>query len=265
VLTGRLHPLPESALADFHAASVLHATAACRHLRIPRPLARLPSHPHLVLYDFQPWMNLWQYLDFWRTSDPLRHAAQRTGRALAGLHRRRALLRDAPADSIETRLARMITQAECVPGPLPWRWDFAHRLARTVETIRRQNPPRSLRPLTTIHAAFGWDCIHYGVDKHFYLQRFEHCRRGDPGLDLGGFAADLLCFTLTRHNLETYRLCRDEFLASYNARAEYPLGAEELNLYITWALARRFQAASPRSLPAAWRLLEALDAVCRCA
>jgi hypothetical protein len=105
-----------------------------------------------------------------------------------------------------------------------------------------------------------WGHIHFGVDGRFYLYRFESCRRSDPGLDLGGFAADLLGFTLTNHNEEAYRNCRDTFLNQYNAEAEHPLGKDDLSFYIALALVERLGRAECRAKEDAGQLLRELEA-----
>jgi len=87
----------------------------------------------------------------------------------------------------------------------------------------------------------AWDCIRFGIDGKFYLYRFENCRRSNPGFDLGGFAADLACFTLARFDAGAYRLCRDAFLAHYNAEPEHLVGAEDLRLHTVLALCERLE------------------------
>src|SRR5205807_9132916 len=62
ILTGRLHAEKAAAEADFEAATKLYETMASARVRIPRAVARLAGEPRLVLYDFDPWMNLWEYL-----------------------------------------------------------------------------------------------------------------------------------------------------------------------------------------------------------
>src|SRR5213078_3827988 len=103
---------------------------------------------------------------------------------------------------------------------LPAGSDLVNRFRVCAQRILERSASRMKRTVAPIHGALGWDCIHYGVDGRFYLYRFERCRRSDPGLDLGGFAADLLCFTLASYNDEAYRVCRDELLKHYNAKAE---------------------------------------------
>ena len=108
-----------------------------------------------------------------------------------------------------------------------------------------------------------WDCIHYGADENFYLYRFEGCRRSDPGLDLGGFAADLLCFTLADHEGGAYRICSDAFLSHYNSEAEHPMLEDDLCLYVVLVLSERLQRAAHRTKARAGELLAAVDAALR--
>ena len=114
--------------------------------------------------------------------------------------------------------------------------------------------PQTLAP---IHGALGWDSIRYGNDGEFYLFRFESCRWSDPRLDLGGFAADLLCFTLAAYNDAAYRLCSNAFLSKYNSKAEHPVSEDDLQPYIALALCERIQ----RTEAGAGPLLAALNAV----
>jgi len=129
-----------------------------------------------------------------------------------------------------------------------------------MQRMREQAAFRRQRDLTPIHGALGWDCIHYGVNGKFYLYRFEKCQRSDPAFDLGGFAADLLCFTLASYDEEAYGLCYDAFLSQYNSKAEQPIGEDDLRFYIVLALCERLRRAKPRTKADAEHLLHALDA-----
>jgi hypothetical protein len=60
ILTGRLHEDEVTAAADFDAATRLHDRQPWKGLRIPEAVTRVRAEPKLVLYDFDPWMNLWQ-------------------------------------------------------------------------------------------------------------------------------------------------------------------------------------------------------------
>ena len=133
-----------------------------------------------------------------------------------------------------------------------------HVAAQRIESLAPFDRQRILSP---IHGALGWDCIHYGVDGRFYLYRFETCRWSDPGLDLGGFAADLLCFTLATYNEEAYRICLDAFLREYNSEAAHPMDKNDLLPYIALVLVERLRRAEASAKGDPGQLLAALDAV----
>ena len=250
ILTGRLHATEAAAEADFEAARTLHEAKALKRLRIPRPVARPATEPRLVLYDFDPWMNLWEYHAYRRSPKSLRHSAERVGRALAGLHCSRVLRRGGVPDELPAR----VTGAETYLLTLPDGIDLVNRFRVAAARIIRPRNPAS------IHGALNWDCVYYGVDGRFYLYRFETSRRSDPGLDLGGFAADLLRFTLASHDGDAYRMCCDAFLSHYNAKAESAMGVEDLRFYTTLALAERLRQANHDTSADAAQLLQALDA-----
>ena len=85
------------------------------------------------------------------------------------------------------------------------------------------------------------------------------CRQADPGLDLGGFAADLLCFTLAHHDAEVFRICHDTLLSNYNANAEHSIDEDELRFHVAFALLERLQLAEPRKKAGARQLFGALN------
>jgi len=115
--------------------------------------------------------------------------------------------------------------------------------------------------LAPIHGSFGWDCIHYGVDKRFHVDRFQTCRRADPGLDLGGYATDLLGFTLVRHEEAAYPVCLEEFLTSYNSTANSPMDQRDLGTCIALAVSERLRRASWLTKAWADHLLGVLEAL----
>src|SRR5262249_5100279 len=235
VLTGRLHATETAAGADFEGATRLREANMSSRLWIPRPGARPAGEPRLVLYDFDPWMNLWEYLTHRRSLNSLHHVTERVGEALAGLHRSQLPFRGDGKDLTEERgkamVARTTTALEALPRGSHFVNCFRDCVKRTANAAYTQ--PRISAP---IHGAFGWDCIHYGVDRRFYLYRFETCQRSDPRLDLGGFAADLLCFARSNHDESAYRSCLDAFLNQYNSDAEHRASADDLRLYISVAL-----------------------------
>ncbi len=261
ILTGRLHAKEAAAKADFAAATLLHEAKILKSVRIPRPVARPEGEPRLVLYDFDPWMNLREYLRYQRSPTALQHCASRVGRALAHLHRSQIVFPNVQTDLVEDGLQGVFASAETCFQSLPAGSDLVSRFRASVQQIRERAASGRPPTRTPIHGALGWHCIHYGVDGRFYLYRFETCRRSDPGLDLGGFAADLLCFTLADHDTGAYRLGSDAFLRSYNSRAEYPLREDELRPYIALALFERLRRLEPPASTQAGQLLAALHAV----
>ena len=260
ILTGRLHATEEAAAADIEAATRLHDAKISKRVLIPRPVTRPTGEPRIVLYDFDPWMNLWEYLAYRRSPKSLRHSAERIGQALAALHRSKIVFGGVEPNTIGEDLGASIARAETtlqthLSGP-----DRVDRLSRCAQRHQDRAASNGQSALTLIHGAFGWDCIHYGVDSRFYLYRFETCRRSHPGFDLGGFAADLLCFTLANHDAGVYRTAQDAFLSHYNSDSEHVIDEETLRLYIALALCQRLQRANSRPQAHSRRLLEALDA-----
>jgi anti-sigma regulatory factor (Ser/Thr protein kinase) len=257
VLTARLHATDAAAQADFNLATQLYDAKVSKRVRVPRPLARLTREPRIVLYDFDPWMNLWEYLDYRGTVSSVRKFAERMGQVLAALHASRAVGPGMAADAVDETLDPIIAGAESTLRNLPSGSDLVNRFADCVD--RHKERSASWRPaVALIHGGLGWDCIHYGVDGDFYLYRFEKCRISDPGLDLGGFVADLLCFTLARYDVEAYYIGRDEFLKQYNAESQQSMGEDHLLLYIVLALCERLT--KRRTEPFVARTISALDA-----
>ena len=153
-----------------------------------------------------------------------------------------------------------VSLAQGLLQALPGGSDLVSGFRDCVKRIENATPCRQSPVLAPIHGAFGWDRIHYGVDGRFYLYRFETCRRSDPGLDLGGFAADLLRFTIANHNEEAYRNCLDTFLSKYNAEAEHAMTRDNLRFYIARDLVERLGRVECRTKADAGNLLAALDA-----
>jgi hypothetical protein len=228
-------------------------------LGIPRPLARLPGEPRLVLYEFDPWMNLCEYVTCQGSLEVLRHCAKMIGRALADLHRSQAVLPGAESDLSKNDLRRRIARAEANLATLPVGPALANRFRACVEHLQEWAALRRQWIVVPIHGALGWDCIHYGVDGEFYLYRFENCRRSDPGLDLGGFAADLLCFALANYDEGIYRNCLEALLRKYNSKAEYSMCNDDLSFHTALALVERLGRAEAGIQVDAEQLLKALD------
>jgi len=259
ILTARLHGTEAAAEADFEFATRLRDSGVTKRLAIPQPLLRPAEDPRLVLYDFDPWVNLWEYLTHRRSLKSLHHAAERAGEALAGLHRSQIAFRGNATDRSEEEFKAMVARTTTALQALPRGLEFASCFRDCVKRIENTTSCREPRVSAPIHGAFGWDCIHYGVDGRFYLYRFETCRRSDPGLDLGGFAADLLCFTLRNHDESAYRSCLDAFLKPYSAEAERSPSADDLRFYVPVALVERLQRTELRTTAGLDQLLTALE------
>ena len=190
ILTGRAQPTEAQAEAEFAAATELHGANFSTSLHIPKPVARLAGERRIVLYDFDPLMNLEEYFTHLGKPSLIRRCCHWIARALARLHR-----------------CQVVVPGAGVP----------------------------------MHGGLGWDCIQYCVDGRFYLYRFETRRQSDPGLDLGGFAADLLGFLVASQDEAAYRICYDIFLNSYNERAERPMDAGDLRYYTELAVRDRLR------------------------
>lgn len=230
-----------------------------KRVKIPRPLAQLASEPRIVLYDFDAWMNLWEYLNYRGTVSSVRKFSERMGHVLAALHTSRDQAPGVAAGAFGETLEPLIARAGSTLRSLPSGLDLVNRFGDCVERHKERSAHGRQPAVASIHGALDWDCIHYGADGGFYLYRFEKCRWADPGFDLGGFAADLLCFALACHDEETYRICRDELLAQYNLQAPHGMNAEDLDFYVVLALCERFQSTTCQSRIG--ELIAALNAI----
>jgi hypothetical protein len=112
-------------------------------------------------------------------------------------------------DVVVRRRAAAEEAAARLAGPAPVR---AARLERILGEFLRRAGGVDARPRVPVHGTLGWDRIHYGVDGRFYLSRLARCRRSHPGIDVGGFLADLLCYA---PDPDTYRDSSHAFLDAY--------------------------------------------------
>lgn len=77
-------------------------------------------------------------------------------------------------------------------------------------------------PPTPIHGAFGWDCVGW-AEGRLHVYGFERSRRSHPGLDLGGFLADLFRFYALREDPgDLSQAGRETFLDAYAGGAQRP-------------------------------------------
>jgi hypothetical protein len=222
-------------------------------------VASFAGEMRLILYDFDPWLNLREYLAHRRSLKSVRHAAERAGEALAVLHRSPVLGcgpgLEAPGEKLHAIIGRAERNLRSLSGGL----ELLNRFRACVRAVQKQGAFRRPRALAPIHGALGWDSIQYGVEGRFYLYRFESCGWSDPGLDLGSFAADLLWFMRAHHDEGGYRICRDALLGEYNLGAEQPMSADDLRSYIAFALIERLQRAQSRAAAEAGEWLAALE------
>jgi len=253
ILTGRLHATTDAATADFEFAARLHAAGIATRMLVPRPVALFAGEPRLVLYDFDPWLNLREYLAHRRSLKSVRHAAERAGEGLAALHRSAMPGGGPELEAPGEKLRVMIGRGESRFRSLTGESELLNRFRACAQAVEKLAAIHRPRTPALIHGALDWDCIQYGIEGRFYLYRFESCRWSDPGLDLGGFAAELLWFMRAHHDEAGYRVCRDALLDAYNRETEQPMSADELQFYIAFALIARLQwAPSPVAEDREW-------------
>lgn len=262
IFTARLHADEATAAADFEAATRLRdGQQRWKGLRIPPAVMRPMAEPRLVLYEFDPWMNLWQYSAYHGNLKSLRRSASRAGEALGLLHRSQAALPCVEPHSVAARFQAVIACGESALEQLPGGAALARRFRDRMQRIQDRSPVGRELVRAPIHGALGWHCIHYAVDGRFYFYRFEAARLSEPAIDVGGFAADLLRFTLAGADRTAYAVCRDDLLAGYKAKSSYPLQPDDLPYYIALAIGERLRDVSPVVAPDAELLLAMLDFV----
>ncbi len=238
IVTGRVHGVELTAEADFKAASDLYSEMRPSRIFIPRPLAKQAGPPFVVLYDFDPWMNLREYLLYRRNLTSLYHSAERVGGILSQMHSNRSLFPDRKTSGAIGKLLGMISRA----GEHLQKLKYEHPAVNLFYDMARRALERASTDgqcFAPIHGAMNWNSIWYGVDGRFYLYHFESCQWSDPGLDLGGYIADLLQFTHSVTDGGTYQICLSALLNSYNAGAEVHMSEPELHFYTILALSER--------------------------
>lgn len=240
VLSGTFHPVEGAARADIEMTRLFHDAGFSRRLRIPRPVLRVAAEPRIVLFDFNPWLSLREYLDTRGGLEPIRRFAWRMGAALARMHGSRVRLRPATRAPVKDLLTSSLERARSSLDRTPDGAGLRSRLDRFARSTAAR--ARSLRwaPAVPIHGAIGWERIHFGADGRFYLQGFESARLSDPAFDLGGFAADLVRYTSDRGLCsDVRRVCLDALLERYNRDAPVSLAVEDVRAYAALALLRR--------------------------
>ena len=135
ILTGRLHTSEAAAKADFEAAASLRDARISRSVLIPRPVVIPVEEPRLVLCDFDPWMNLWEYLGYWCSLEALRNSTERIGRALARLHRSQVAFNWAQTHRVGEGRDAMAARAERHLQTLRCGHDLVNRFRSTAHSV----------------------------------------------------------------------------------------------------------------------------------
>jgi anti-sigma regulatory factor (Ser/Thr protein kinase) len=236
-LLGRL--LPRAAVTrDFRIARELYRGVFRERggMRIPKPLAAL-REPSMVLYRFEPERTLRERVKRVTRLGGLAKAVRKVALALMTLHASELSAGPEEAPEAEIRRGRSLhakVQARLVDTPWSGRVDgYADRLAARLAALGTWER-------VPIHGSFGWDSIVYDRNGEPYLFRFDQCRRSHPGLDLGGFLADLLRFHLAREqgSPEFYSAAQDAFLDAYFGQRAPPW-RDDLPCFVTCALLQR--------------------------
>jgi hypothetical protein len=248
IYTLQVYSSVEVARADYTAAQVLYASITRRKIRVPRPVALL-EEPPLVVYDFAPSMNLWTYLADRGSPQAIKKMSLRLGNVLGKHHGAPLQVPEETWTDTLKRWARALERAHASLLPLDPK--AAAKLQTLQETLLRRaaraRQENGMTPLpgdqvgsfdTVVHGSLGWDCIHYGVNGRFYLSRFQHCRKGHPALDLGGFLADLFVYCDSTGETGTYAIGEMALLEGYDEERSLPW-TTELPLFIAGTLVER--------------------------
>ncbi len=190
ILAGRLFASEGLAHADRSATATLRGLLRDTEIRIPQPISRLRAEPRLALYDFEPWLDLGEYLAQ-RGAAALPGAARRIAALLEALHRSGAAFPEEPWDSIVERARapgrRALRHLEATGTP------ELHRARDLVDALERRLDACGPRARTPIHGSFDPRCVHQTADGRFAVDRFDGARRSHPAIDLGGILAGLAC------------------------------------------------------------------------
>jgi hypothetical protein len=247
IFCGRLFASEPSARADFEAARLLHAGVRGKRLRVPRPLAHPRSEPRLVLYAFDPWLDLEEYAAQREGPEGIASCARRLGVGLRAVHESAIALR---GERWEERLERERARGALLIARLaaddPAR---TRRLRALLGALLRRAERLPPHPGMPVHGAFGWSSVQYGADGRFYLDGFAESRLSHPGLDVGGFLADLASVAEARGAGELTPRAREAFLEAYRDGAP-PLGwLDDLSVFVGLALVERLERALCRGVP----------------
>jgi hypothetical protein len=183
-------------------------------------------------------MSLWDYLVDRGDAAQLEARAERVGRALATVHRSQVSFERVRPEPLTQRVHAACARARRHLEASAANADLGDRLAAVARRLEKE-AARLSAPLTAVHGRFGFDCVQYDVDGGFNLYRFEDCGWCDPGLDLGGFLADLLSLTSSIDRPDLYTVGREALLAAHGGRRRPPPEREDLPIYIAVAILER--------------------------
>ena len=200
----------------------------------------------MVLDDLHAWMNLGEYLAERGSAEVLRRRAERVGRALATLHRSSIAFGRAEPEPLGKRFRATCARIDSrLQGAHP-DTDLPRRFGELVRRVEARAISVPRRPPAPIHGRFGLDCVLYDVEGSFHLYRFEACRHAQPGLDLGGFLADLRSLARSGEEEEIYAVGRESLLSGYHSKEPRRFEPGELGFYETLAAIERLDPRRPR-------------------
>jgi len=158
-------------------------------------------------------------------------AVTTAGRALRALHG------SAPGPGSGADLGSAVRELSEVRSCLPP--ERTARFDELCERFRARSASLADWPSLPVHGHFGWSCIQCGAGR-LYILGFDAPGHSHPGLDLGGFLADLVRFyTIRRHAMpEFHEPSRQAFLAAYFADSS-PTWRNDLDFFEARAILSR--------------------------
>jgi hypothetical protein len=207
-------------------------------IRIPKPLGVI-AEPSMVLYQLEVDRTLRERAKRITRFRDLERLIRNVATALRALHAGELPLDTEEGLEAELELHRAIGRR--LEGQLSG-GGRRERLARSVERLSQGTARLGAWERVPIHGALGWDAVVLDRSRNVYLYRFDQSRRSHPGLDLGGFLADLLRFYVLREGQERefYPRGREAFVGAY-FDGKSPPWAGSLDWFVAGALLRRLE------------------------
>jgi len=212
VYTARLFPGSSEAREEIQMTQAVRDALRPHKLRVAEPVAHLTHAPPRVVYDFDPWLNLTEYLDDRGHAATLRRATERIGLALNQLQscslKARTLHWNEHRDAIVSGASNWMDAIAGDPGHVA-------RLRAVWEWCQRGLGAVGDTPTVPGHGTLRWAHVHYGADGRFYLSHWERCARRHPGIDVASFVADLLDHTCQRGSTDLFDPGLESFARAY--------------------------------------------------